>query len=189
MVYVITAVVGRLLHVAQLASARERPAVVRRTLYDDLNGMGGKAEQRLASNGKAQHNVVALEEMTESEKLYGHISRAPDADPALNTIRESVAREALALGATYREGSGAGARYTAFERHTKLMRHSLAELQGAERTVAAWRAETRPDQPSELQLRRFHAMYDTLPWASMDQLLGRSAASARGAPALPAMWM
>lgn len=166
-------------------SSRERPALVQRALYDELNVLAAQAGQRVGeAANKGGQNVVALEEMTAAEKLHGHISLAPDADPALNAIRESVAREAQALGPAYREGSGAGARYSAFERHTKLMRQSLSELQPAQRALAAWRAEARPDQPSDLQLRRFHAMYDSLPWATMDQLLGPSPMARPAPPSL-----
>ncbi|MBK7929488.1 MAG: hypothetical protein IPJ98_19000 [Bryobacterales bacterium] len=173
-VYVITAIVSIAFSYVSLYNwfaARERPAVVQRGLYDELNGIAASAGQRLnETTSKARHYVVALEEMTEAEKRHGHISQAPDADPALQAIRESVAREAQAIGAAYREGSGEGARYTAFERHTKLMKQSLAELQGGERALAAWRAEARPDHSSEQQIRRFNAMYNSLPWATMDQL-------------------
>jgi hypothetical protein len=187
-VYVITAVVSVAFSYVSLYnwfSARERPALVQRALYDELNGIAAKAGQRMGEAvSKAQHLVVALEEMTEAEKLHGHISRAPDADPALNAIRESVAREAQALGPAYREGSGTGARYSAFDRHTKLMRHTLAELQSGQRAVLAWQAAARPDQPSEQQLRQFHTMYDPLPWSAMDQLLGANAAGRPSPPSL-----
>ncbi|MEP7363243.1 MAG: hypothetical protein ABI972_08305 [Acidobacteriota bacterium] len=175
-VYAITAVVSVAFSYVSLYnwfSARERPALVQRALYDDLDGIGAKTGQRLEDAiSRARHHVVALEEMTAAEQLHGHISQAPDADPALNAIRESVAREAQALGSTYREGSGTGARYSAFDRHTKLMRQSLAELQTGQRSLLTWQSSARPDQPSEQQLRQFHAMYDSLPWSGMNQLLG-----------------
>jgi len=192
-VYAITALVSIAFSYVSLYNwfaARERPALVRRGLYDELNGIAAATGQRLnEAASKARHYVVALEEMTEAERRHGHISQAPDADPVLQTIRESVAREAQALGAAYREGSGEGARYTAFERHTKLMQQSLAELQAGERALAAWRAEARPDQPSEQQIRRFNAMYDALPWAAMDQLAAGGPAGGAGAarPAPPSL--
>jgi hypothetical protein len=186
-VYAITALVSIAFSYVSLYNwfaARERPALVQRGLYDELNGIAAATGQRLnEATSKARHYVVALEEMTEAERRHGHISQAPDADPVLQTIRESVAREAQALGAAYREGSGEGARYTAFERHTKLMQQSLAELQAGERALAGWRAEARPDQPSEQQIRRFNAMYDALPWAAMDQL----AATTVARPAPPSL--
>lgn len=184
-VYAITALVSIAFSYVSLYNwfaARERPALVQRGLYDELNGIAATMGQRLnESASRARHYLVALEEMTEAERRHGHISQAPDADPVLQTIRESVAREAQALGAAYREGSGEGARYTAFERHTKLMQQSLAELQGGERALAAWRAEARPDQPSEQQIRRFNAMYDALPWAAMDQMAAGVGAGGVGA--------
>ena len=185
-VYVITAVVSIAFSYVSLYnwfSARERPAIVQRALYDELNLIGSQAGQRLSEAiGKAQSHVVALEAMTEAEKLHGHISQAPDADPALNAIRESVAREAQALGAAYREGSGTGARYSAFDRHTRLMRQSLTGLQTSQRALLAWQSAARPNQPSEQQLRQFHTVYDALPWSAMDELLG---ANATARPALP----
>lgn len=178
-VYAVTAIVSVSFSYVSLYnwfSARERPALVRRGLYDELNVMGSRTGQRLdAALSKAQHNVVALEEMTEAEKLHGRISLAPDADPALNAIRESVAREAQALGASYREGSGTGARYSAFERHTKLMRQSAAALQTARQSLQSWQSAARPDQPSEQQLCQFHAMFNAMPWSEMDRMLGDAA--------------
>ena len=166
-------------------SARERPALMRRALYDELTGLAAQTGARLdEAASKAGRNLVALEEMTQAERRHGYISRTPDADTTLNAIRESVAREVAALGTAYREGSGQGARYTAFDRHAKLMRVTLAELQAAQRALASWRAEARPGQPSEEQLRRFHAFHDSLPWTAIAQASG---APAEGRPPLPSL--
>ncbi|MCC6294627.1 MAG: hypothetical protein IT164_18385 [Bryobacterales bacterium] len=187
-VYAITATVSiafSYVSIYNWFSAHERPALMRRALYDELTGLAARAGERIEeAASKAAQNLAALEEMTEAERRHGYISRAPDADPALNAIRESVAREVSALGASYREGAGEGARYTAFDRHTKLMRVTLAELQAAQRTLAAWRAESGPGQPSDQQLRRFHAFYDSLPWTAIARASGAPAANRPPPPSL-----
>lgn len=176
-VYVITAIVSVAFSYVSLYnwfSARERPALVQRALYDELNALAARAETRLnEAASRGQNYVIALEEMTAAERAHGHISRTGDTDPYLNSVREAVAKEAQAMGADYREGSGAGARYTAFERHTKLTQGALAEIQAGQRALAGWRAEARPNASSEEQLRRFGAMQAALPWGTANRLLGQ----------------
>ena len=139
-------------------SERERPAIVRRQLYDRLSDSAAKAGLTLASaSAEARKHTLALEEMTQAEKTHGHISRAADTDPYLNRIRESVAREAQGVGEAYREGTGTGVRYTAFERHARLARESQQTIDTARATIANWRTSTKPDEPADKQLRTFHA--------------------------------
>lgn len=153
-------------------SERERPAVVRRQLYDRLSETAGRADGTLASAAaEARKHVLALEEMTEAEKAHGFISRAPDSDPYLNKVREAVAREGQGVGGVYREGSGTGVRYTAFERHARLARESQQSIDAARASIAAWRTGTRPEEPAEKQLRTFHAAFDAVPWNEVNDTL------------------
>ena len=153
-------------------SERERPAAVRRQLYDRLSDSAAKADSTLASaSAEARKHTVALEEMTAAEKTHGHISRAADTDPYLNRIRESVAREAQGVGGAYREGTGTGVRYTAFERHARLARESQQTIDSARASIANWRASTKPDEPADKQLRTFHAAYDSVPWNEVNDAL------------------
>lgn len=170
-VYAVTAVVSIAFSYVSLYtwfSARERPAIVERQLYDTLNGASQKTEEILAAaSAEANKHVLALEEMTASEKSVGHISRSADADPYLSTVREAVAREAQAI----REGAGEGPRYTAFDRYTKLARQSGTQLAGAQKALADFRINAKPLDSTEKQLRNFHAAYDPIPWTEVEQTL------------------
>ena len=173
-VYALTAVVSIAFSYVSLYtwfSVRERPALVERQLYDTLNAASQKTEEILAAAGaEANKHVMALEEMTASEKNVGHISRASDADPYLSTVRESVAREAQAI----REGTGEGPRYTAFDRYTKLARQSATQLAAAQKSLANFRVNAKPLDATEKQLRNFHAAYDPIPWTEVEQTLHTS---------------
>ena len=146
-------------------SARERPAAIERKLYDELNGSLGKTQELLAAAvAETQKHVLALEEMTAAEQSVGFISRAQDSDPYLNRVRDAVAKEAQTYSAAYREGSGPGLRYTAFDRYTKLARQSGEHLQAAQRAIAEFRGQLKPLDPAENQLRGFRQVYDAIPW-------------------------
>ena len=123
-VYVVTATVSVAFSYVSLYtwfSARERPAVIERRLYDQLNDVAGKAQATLAAAiGEGQKHVLALEELTAAERVHGFISRASDVDPYLQHVREAVAREAQTYADNYREGSGSGVRYSAFDRYTRM---------------------------------------------------------------------
>jgi len=102
-------------------SAKERPVAIERRLYDRLNQEASNIQEVLNSAGaEGQKHVLALRELTEAEKTHGHISQAEDADPYLAKVREAVAREAQTYASSYKEGSGEGVRYTAFDRYTKM---------------------------------------------------------------------
>lgn len=157
-------------------SARERPATVQRKLYDTLTATSAQAIERLSGAiAEGQKHVVALDEMTVTERAQGFISRAQDADPYLATIREAVANEARtysrdgAMG--YKEGAGEGLRYTAFERYSKLARQSLTQLQQSHAALADFRSRLKPTDPTDRQLREFHQVYDGIPWAEADKHL------------------
>lgn len=187
-VYAITAVVSIAFSYVSLYtwfSARERPALVQRRLYDTISASAGQSEQQLAAAiAEARKHVVALDEMTAAEKMHGYISRAPDSDPYLAQIREAVGREAQSLGSAYREGSGEGLRYTAFDRYAKLARQSLEQLMASQQSLAAFRAQMKPDQPSEQQIRRYREVYDSIPWAEVD---AQAHAGKVERPAVPAL--
>lgn len=175
MVYAVTALVSIAFSYVSLYTwftARERPTETRRALYDELSSLTSRSEELFTrAQGTGERYAVALEEMAAAERSVGRISRAQDADPYLNRIREAVAREAQSYASSYREGAGEGVRYTAFDRYAKLTRESVAEISAARRSLAALRASTNPDMPSAEQLRRFHAVYDALPWSTAGQLL------------------
>lgn len=165
-------------------AARERPALVQRALHDELQVIGGKAEGVLAEAAvQARAHSTAIEEMAVAEREHGHISRGQDADPFLNQVREAVAAEARSMGTAYKEGTGAGVRYTAFERHARLARQRLAEIENARRDLAAVRADLTPGMPTAEQLRRFSRVYDAVPWPAAEQVLARTNIER---PALPA---
>src|SRR5215472_4586586 len=128
-VYAITATVSIAFSYVSLYtwfSARERPAAVERKLYDELNNSSGRTQELLtAATAEAQKHLLALQEMTAAEKSVGFIARAQDSDPYLARIREAVAKEAQTYLSSYPEGSGAGLRYTAFDRYTKLTSQAL----------------------------------------------------------------
>jgi hypothetical protein len=174
-VYAITATVSIAFSYVSLYtwfSARERPAAVERKLYDELNSSVGKTQELLASaTAETQKHVLALEEMTNAEKSVGFISRAQDSDPYLTRVREAVAKEAQTYSAAYKEGSGGGLRYTAFDRYTSLARQSLQRLQTSQRALTDFRAQLKPLDPTENQLRGFRQVYDAIPWNDVSEAL------------------
>ena len=147
-VYAITATVSIAFSYVSLYtwfSARERPAAVERKLYDELNNSLGKTQQLVAAaSAEAQKHVLALDEMGTAEKSVGFISRAQDADPYLGAVREAVAREAQTYSSAYKEGSGEGLRYSAFERYTELARQSAGRLQAAQKAITDFREQLKP---------------------------------------------
>ena len=172
-VYAITAVVSIAFSYVSLYtwfSAKERPALVQRQLYDTITESAGKTDQLLASAiSEGRKHVLALDEMTAAEKTHGFISRAQDSDPYLAKIRESVAAEANSLGAAYAEGSGTGLRYTAFDRYAKLAKSSLDQMLSAQTALAGFRANLKPLDASEQQIRTYRAVFDSIPWTEVEQ--------------------
>jgi hypothetical protein len=174
-VYAITAVVSVAFSYVSLFtwfSARERPAVIERGLYDRLSTVAtqtGEALQAAASEGK--RHVLALQEMADAEKAHGYISKAQDSDPYLASIREAVAKEAQSYNSGYQEGSGQGLRYTAFDRYQKLARESLAQIEQARGAMAAFRAGSKPTDASDKQLKSFREAYDQVPWAEVEKTI------------------
>jgi hypothetical protein len=151
-------------------SARERPALIERKLYDAINTTAGKGQELLALGiSEGQKHVLALEEMTRAEKLHGYISRAQDADPYLARIREAVAREAETYSTAYREGSGEGLRYTAFDRYAKMAEDSLKRMRSAQLALSEFRAGLKPLDSTENQLRSFRQVYDAIPWQEVKE--------------------
>jgi hypothetical protein len=174
-VYVITAIVSVAFSYVSLYtwfSARERPAAVERNLYDAVNRSAAQIQTQLTSAiGEQQKHVLALEEMTAAEKTHGHISRAQDADPYLAVVRAAVADEARTYAEGYKEGSGQGVRYSAFDRYTKLARQSLGGMQQSQRELADYLARSKPLDPTENQLQAYRQVYDRVPWSEMEQAL------------------
>jgi hypothetical protein len=174
-VYAITATISIAFSYVSLYtwfSARERPAAVERKLYDELNGSLGKTQELIAAAAaEAQKHFLALEEMTAAEKSVGFISRAQDSDPYLANVRDAVAREAQTYSSAYPEGSGPGLRYTAFDRYTKLSRQLLERLQATQQALSEYRAQLKPLDPTENQLRGFRQVYDAVPWNDVTESL------------------
>lgn len=174
-VYAITAVVSigfSYVSLYRWFSERERPAQVRRQVYDQLLESARVAEQNLASGlAEARRHASALDEMSASEGKFGHISRGADADPYLDGIRQAVAREAQAAGGAYREGSGEGVRYTAFARYARLSNESVRALESSLGAVATWREAAKPTDPVDKQLRTFRAAFDPIPWTTVSEAL------------------
>ncbi|MGH9613313.1 MAG: hypothetical protein ACRD4P_09570, partial [Bryobacteraceae bacterium] len=174
-VYVITAVVSIGFSYVTLFtwfSARERPVAVERRLYDTLADTTAKTEAILNSAiAEQQKHVLALREMTGAEEAHGYISQAQDVDPYLAGIREAVAREARTYSSAYREGSGEGLRYTAFDRYEKLAEQSLGRLQTSAQALAAFQTGLKPGEASEQQLSSFRRVYDAVPWSDAAQAL------------------
>ena len=153
-------------------SARERPATIERRLYDSLADSAGQTRKLLTSAiDEQQKHVLALEEMTAAEKTHGHISRAADADPYLASVRSAVAREGETYAANYKEGSGEGVRYSAFDRYTKLAQQSLAAMQRSDRELAGFLTQTKPLDPTQKQLQAYRQAYDNVPWTDIEQTL------------------
>ncbi len=174
-VYAITATVSIAFSYASLYtwfSARERPAEVERRLYDALNSATGRAQELLAAAvSEGQRHVLALEEMTTAEKEHCYISRAQDADPYLARVRAAVAREAQTYNSDYKEGSGQGLRYTAFDRYAKLAGQSVLRMQEAQHSLAGFRSNLKPLESTEDQLRDFRQAYDAIPWNDVKEAL------------------
>jgi hypothetical protein len=172
-VYAITATVSIAFSYVSLYtwfSSRERPAAVERKLYDELSGSLGKTQQAIASaTAEQQKHVLALDDIAAADKSVGFISRAQDADPYLAGVRDAVAREAQTYSAAYPEGAGTGLRYTAFDRYTKLARQSLDRLQAAQGQIAEFRAQLKPLDPAENQLRSFRQLFDSMPWRDVTE--------------------
>ncbi len=172
-VYAITATVSVAFSYVALHtwfSARERPAAAQRKLYDRLSDATGKTQALVTSAlGESRKHALALEEMTAAEKAHGYISRSQDADPYLDKVRTAVGREAQTYDSAYKDGPGTGLRYTAFDRYTKLARESSARLEAAERSLGAFRAELKPLDSTESQLRIFRQTYDAIPWADVEE--------------------
>ena len=174
-VYVVTAIISIGFSYTSLYtwfSSRERPAAIERKLYDTLTESAGTTQKLLTSAiAEQQKHVLALQEMTEAEKTHGHISRAQDADPYLATVRTAVAREGQTYAENYREGSGEGVRYTAFDRYTKLAEQSLADMQRSQAQLADFIAKIKPLDPTEKQLQAYRQVYDNVPWTDLEQTL------------------
>jgi hypothetical protein len=174
-VYISTAIVSVAFSYVSLYtwfSARERPAAIERKLYDAVNASAAQVQSLLTSAiSEQQKHVLALEEITEAEKTHGHISRAQDMDPYLAQVRRAVADEARTYAADYKEGSGEGVRYSAFDRYTKLGRQSLGEMQQSERELADYLAKNKPLDATENQLQAYRQVYDRVPWSQIETVL------------------
>ena len=174
-VYAITAVISIAFSYVSLYtwfSARERPMTIERKLYDALNVAAGKTDSILSSAiAEQQKHVLALAELTAAEKSHGYISRAQDADPYLAKVRDAVAKEASTYAQSYQEGSGEGVRYTAFDRYTRLAQQSIEQMKASQKGVADFRAQLKPLDPTDKQLRDFHRAYDSIPWAGVEASL------------------
>jgi hypothetical protein len=174
-VYAITALVSISFSYVSLYtwfSERERPAIIERGLYDRLSTAAAQADETLqAAASEGKRHVLALQEMAEAEKAHGYISRAQDSDPYLANIREAVAKEAQTYGSGYKEGSGTGLRYTAFDRYQKLTGESLAQIEQARGAMATFRASSKPSDPSEKQLKSYQDAVDQIPWAEVEKTI------------------
>jgi hypothetical protein len=151
-------------------SARERPAIIERKLYDALNASAGQAQELLAAGiSEGQKHVLALEEMTQAEKTHGYISQAQDSDPYLAKIREAVAREAQTYNTGYKEGAGGGLRYTAFDRYAKLARQSVQRMQASQQSLIDFQKNLKPLDSTENQLRSYRQVFDSIPWQEVKE--------------------
>ena len=143
-------------------SAKERPALVQRQLYDTLNSASQRTEEQLAGAAtEARRHVLALDEMTVAEKVHGHISAAQDADPYLAKVREAVAKEAKGVGGAYKEGTGEGVRYTAFDRYSKLASETQKQLETSLTRLRAYRVQSK-----RLILRKNSCVPIMKPWTA-----------------------
>ncbi len=174
-VYVVTAIISISFSYTSLYtwfSSRERPATIERKLYDTLADSAGQSQKLVtAAIAEQQKHIVALQEMTEAEKTHGHISQAQDADPYLADVRAAVAREGQTYAQGYREGSGEGVRYTAFDRYSKLAQQSLAGMQRSQAQLSDFLARNKPLDPSEKQLDAYRQVYAGVPWTEIEQAL------------------
>jgi hypothetical protein len=73
--------------------------------------------------------------------------------------------------------------YLAFTRNARLARQSLESMSAAEHSLAANRAQAKPSEPTDKQLRDFRQIYDSVPWNDVEQALHTSRFEK---PALPA---
>jgi hypothetical protein len=183
--YIITAVVSVAFSYVSLYtwfSAKERPAIVQRQLYDTLMTSSGKTSEMLtAAITAAERHTLALNEITQAERSQGFAARTEDSDPYLTRIREAVAKEAQA---GYREGAGQGVRFAAFERYTKLSKQSLDQLQQSRRALEDFRALLKPHDPSEQQIRQYRAVYDAIPWSEIESHLNKTSLAKPPVPSL-----
>lgn len=124
-----------------------------------------------AATAETQKHILALDEMTAAEKSVGFISRAQDNDPYLARVRDAVAKEAQTYSTAYPEGSGPGLRYTAFDRYTKMARQSAERLQKSQQAVDDFRAQLKPLDPTDKQLRAFRQVYDAISWSDVTDAL------------------
>lgn len=174
-VYIVTAIVSIAFSYTSLFtwfSARERPAAIERRLYDALNDSAGQVQKVLTSAvNEQQKHVLALQEMTVAEKTHGHISRAQDADPYLAAVRSAVAREAQTYAEGYKEGTGEGVRYSAFDRYTKLAQQSLSQMQQSQQELSAFLVNAKPLDPTDKQLQSYRQIYDNVPWNEIEPVL------------------
>src|SRR6202453_3094935 len=147
-VYIVTAVVSISFSYTSLYtwfSARERPATIERKLYDALNDSAGQTSKLLTSAiDEQQKHVLALQEMTEAEHTHGLSARALAADPYLANARAAIAREAQTYSGNSKKGTGAGVRYSAFDRYTKLAEQSLGQMQRSQTELARFVSNTKP---------------------------------------------
>ena len=154
------------------AGELQRPAVAQRELYDVVNIASGKTEQLLtAAISEGQKHALALDDMASAEKKHGHMSQGLDADPYLADVRRAIAREAETSGGSYQGGGGEGVSYMAFARSAKLARQSIESMSAAERALAANRAQAKPSESSDRQLRDFRQVYDSIPWNDVERAL------------------
>jgi hypothetical protein len=174
-VYAVTATVSIAFSYVSLHTwfaARSRPATIERRLYDALDAAAGRSQELLtAAIAEGEKHVLALREMTAAEKTHGYVSRAEDSDPWLARVREAVAREASTYASSYPEGAGPGLRYTAFDRYASLARQTVERLEESRRALSAFRAGTKPLDPTETQLRAFRQAFDAIPWSEVRETL------------------
>jgi hypothetical protein len=172
-VYVVAAIISIAFSYTSLYtwfSARERPATIERRLYESLSESAGQTQKLLTSAiDEQQKHVLALQEMTNAEKTHGRISRAADADAYLASVRAAVAREGETYAENYKEGSGEGVRYSAFDRYTKLAQQSLSSMQRSQHDLADFLAQTKPLDPTQKQLQAYRQVSDNVPWVEIEQ--------------------
>ena len=110
--------------------------------------------------------------MTEAEKTHW-----PDFPrPGCRSVPGEHAQRGGAGSADLRrdykkEGAGAGVRYSAFDRYTKLAGQSLERMQHAQTELAAFVSNSRPLDSSEKQLQAYRQVYADVPWTDMEQTL------------------
>jgi hypothetical protein len=74
-------------------------------------------------------------------------------------------------------------RYTAFERHARIARQTVAHLERSRQAFTELGARLGPLQPTEGQLRAFHEVWDAVPWG---EVRGTLHAGPFELPAVPA---